>query len=91
MSKPLEKRINKHLLLHLDKYNRLHPNQSGFRKKHSCQIAISSLIGQWVTNVNNDKFSGVISAEFIKKKKAFVIDHNLLLRKLALRKFQTVV
>ena len=31
LAKPLEKHINKHLLLHLDKYNLLHPSQSGFR------------------------------------------------------------
>ena len=36
LSKPLEKLINKHLLMHLDKYNLLHPNQSDFRKKNSC-------------------------------------------------------
>ena len=82
LSKPLEKHINKHLLMHLDKYNLLHPNQSGFRKKHSCQTALTSLIDQWLTNINNDEFNGVIFIDF---KKAFdVIDHSLLLRKLVL-------
>ena len=77
-----EKHINKHLLMHLDKYNLLHPNQSGFRKKHSCQTALTSLVDQWLTNINNDEFNGVIFIDF---KKAFdVIDHSLLLRKLAL-------
>ena len=42
LSKPLEKHINKHLLLHLNRYNLLHPNQSGFRKKHPCQTALKS-------------------------------------------------
>ena len=46
LSKPLEKHINKHLLLHLNRYNLLHPNQSGFRKKHSCQTALTSLVEQ---------------------------------------------
>ena len=82
MAKPLEKHINKHLLLHLDKYNLLHPSQSGFRKKHSCQTALTSVVEQWLSNINNDEFNGVIFVDF---KKAFdVIDHNLLLRKLAL-------
>ena len=82
LAKPLEKHINKHLLLHLDKYNLLHPNQSGFRKKHSCQAALTSLVERWLTNINKDEFNGVIFVDF---KKAFdVIDHNLLLRKLAL-------
>ena len=81
LAKPLEKHINKHLLLHLDKHN-LHPSQSGFRKKHSCQTALTILVEQWLSNINNDEFNGVI---FVGFKKAFdVIDHNLLLRKLAL-------
>ena len=70
LSKPLEKHINKHLLLHLDKYNLLHPNQSVFRKKHSCQTALTSLVDQRLTNVNNDEFNGVI---FILKKKPLML------------------
>ena len=82
LAKTLEKYINKHLLLHLEKYNLLHPSQSGFRKKHSCQTALTSLVEQWLSNINNDEFNGVIFVDF---KKVFdVIDHNLLLRKLAL-------
>ena len=62
--------------------NLLHPSQSGFRKKHSCQTALTSLVEQWLSNINNDEFNGVIFVDF---KKAFdVNDHNLLLRKLAL-------
>ena len=83
LSKPLQKHINKHLLMHLDKYNILHSNQSGFRKKHSCETALASLVEQWLTNINNDEFNGVIFIDL--KKKAFdVIDHSLLLRKQAL-------
>ena len=82
LAKPLEKHINKHLLLHLDKYNLFHPNQAGFRKKHSCQTVLTSLVEQWLTNINDDEFNGVIFVDF---KKAFdVTDYNLLLRKLAL-------
>ena len=81
LSKPLENHINKHLLLHLNSYNLLHPSQSGFRKKHSCQTALTSLVEQWLTNINNNEFNGAIFLDF---KKAFdVIDHVLLLRKLS--------
>ena len=80
-SKPLEKYINKHLLLHLNSCNLLHPSQSGFRKKHSCQTALTSLVEQWLTNINNNEFNGAIFVDF---KNAFnVIDHDLLLRKLS--------
>ena len=60
LAKPLEKHINKHLLLHLDKYNLLHPSLSGFRKKHSCQTALTSRVEQWLSNINNDEFNSVI-------------------------------
>ena len=81
LSKPLEKHINKHLLLHLNSYNLLHPSQSGFRKKHSCQTALKSLVEQWLTNINNNEFNCAIFVDF---RKAFdVIDHDLLLRKLS--------
>ena len=58
--KPLEKHNDKHLLLHSNKYNLLHPNQSGFWKKHSCQTALTSLVDQWLTKINNDVFYGLI-------------------------------
>ena len=75
LSKPLEKHINKHL--HLNSYNLLHPSQSGFRKKHSCQTALTSLVEQWLININNNGFNGAILVDF---KKAFdVIGHDLLL------------
>ena len=81
LSKPPEKHINKLPLLHLNIYNLLHPSQSGFRKKHSCQSALTSLGEQWLTNINNNQFNGAIFVDF---KKAFgVIDHDLLLRKLS--------
>ena len=68
LAKPLEKHANKHLLLHLDKCNLLHPNQSGFRKRHFCQTAISSLVDQWLSNINNDEFDGVVLVDLKKKK-----------------------
>ena len=81
-AKPLEKHINKHLLLHLDKYIFSIPASLVSEKKHPCQTALTSLVEQWLSNINNDEFNGVIFVDF---KKAFdVIDHNLLLRKLAL-------
>ena len=44
--------------------------------------ALTSLVEQWLTNIDNYEFNGVI---FVDLKKAFdVIDHDLLLRKLFL-------
>ena len=60
----------------------MHPAQSGFRKHHSCQTTLTNLTDKWLNNINNNQFTGVIFADFAK---AFdLIDHELLLRKLAL-------
>ena len=82
MSKPLEKHLKQNLLSHLTIYNLLHPNQSGFRARHSCHTALTNLIEQWHININNDLLTGTIFVDFAK---AFdTIDHKLLLRKLAM-------
>ena len=84
LSKPLEKHMYKCLMSHISKHNLLHPNQSGFRTNHSCHTALINLVDEWLSNINNNKFTGVLFVDFAK---AFdVIDHHLLLRKLALYK-----
>ena len=81
LSKPLEKHINKHLVKHLDINNLIYPNQSGFRKKHSCHTSLIHLVDHWLEKINRNEFCGALFIDF---KKAFdVIDHNLLLRKLS--------
>jgi hypothetical protein len=80
LSKPLEKHIQKHIVHHLDKYDLIHENQSGFRKMHSCHTALTSLVEECYTNIKDRILTGVVFADFAK---AFdVIDHSLLLRKL---------
>ena len=80
LSKPLEKHINKHIISHFNRYDLLHPSQSGFRKNHSCHTALTNLVDQWLTNINKNEFSGVLFVDFAK---AFdCIDHNLLVKKL---------
>ena len=54
---------------------------SGFREHHSCHTALTTLVDTFYKNINNNEFT-VLFVDFAK---AFdVIDHNLLLRKLAL-------
>jgi len=53
----------------------------GLEKNHSCHTALTSLADQWLSNINDNKFCGALFMDFAK---AFVvIDHDLLLRKLA--------
>ena len=81
LSKPLEKHIYKCLNFHLNKYDLIHPNQSGFRELHSCHTALTKLIDRWLVNVNKRQVTGVLFVDFAK---AFdVINHKLLLKKLA--------
>ena len=81
LSKPLEKHISKHLEAHTSKYDLLHQNQSGFRRNHSCHTALVNLTDHWLTNINVNRITGAIFVDFAK---AFdVLDHKLLLRKLA--------
>lgn len=82
ISKPLEKHINKHILQHLNTYDLIHVSQSGFRANHSCHTALTTLIEQWLNNINKNKLCGALFVDFAK---AFdVINHDLLLKKLAI-------
>ena len=84
LSKPFEKHINKHILAHLNKNNLLHQNQSGFRENHSCHTALTSLVDQWLSSINDNTFCGALFADFVE---AFDgIDHDLLFRKSAVNR-----
>ena len=82
VSKVIEKHVTKHLFSYLNKYKLLHEAQSGFRKHHSCQTALIKLINDWLKHIDQENIVGAI---FFDLKKAFdVVDHEILLQKLAL-------
>ena len=87
ISKVIEKHVTKHLFAYLNKYSLLHKSQSGFRKHHSCNTALINLIDRWLNSIDK---GDIIGAVFFKLRKAFdVVDHDLLLEKLAACKFST--
>ena len=82
LSKPLEKHIHKHLANFVENHNLFHSLQSGFRKHHSCQTALSRMCSSWLSAINK---CNMVGAVFIDLRKAFdLIDHDLLLNKLTL-------
>ena len=87
LSKPLERYLKQNIQAHFKRYNLLHPNQSGFREKHSCHSMLTNLVEQWHHNINEDLVTGTIFVDFAK---AFdVINHKLLIKKLMIYGFSS--
>ena len=80
ISKIIERAVHKQLSEFLETNNLLHPNQSGFRPKHSTNTLLMKLVNQWSLNIEKKQLNGVA---FIDLRKAFdTVDHELLLSKL---------
>ena len=87
ISKIIEKHIRKHLFAYLNKYSVQLKSQSGFRKQQSCNTALINLIDRWLNSIDK---GDIIGALFFDLRKPFdVVDHDLLLEKLAAYQFST--
>ena len=70
---------------YLESNSLLYNHQSGFRRVHSCQTALTKIVENWLNALNNSETVGTV---FLDLTKAFdLVNHKLLLQKLAAFKF----
>ena len=80
ISKLLEKAVHSRVYDFMEQTNQMYPSQYGFRKKHSCETAISELVAEIVKNMDEKKYTLGI---FLDLSKAFdTLSHDVLLKKL---------
>ena len=85
LSKVYERHISNSLKLFLEKHKLLNNQQSGFRKFHSCETALTQIVDNWIEAINNNNLVGTI---FLDLTKAFdLINHSLLIEKLKCYRF----
>lgn len=84
LSKLFEKIVYAQIYEYLIKYKLIHPNQSGFRSKHSCVTALTKIVDHILKEMDQGNYTGVLFLDF---KKAFdMVNHTILLSKLKVYK-----
>ena len=82
LSKPIEKHIHVTIYEFLEQHKLFHELQSGFRKGHSCNTALTSMCDSWLSSINESLICGAIFLDF---RKAFdLVNHQILGQKVNL-------
>ena len=80
VAKVFERLVHQQLFSHLQKYNILHPTQSGFRPRYTTQDVLVGLVDSWRQALDAELLVGAIMMDL---SKAFdCVDHSILVRKL---------
>ena len=86
-SKILERAVFAQVVDYLESNNLLHPSHHGFRSKHNTTTALAQMFEVWLEAFDDNEISAVILLDM---SAAFdVVDHNILLKKLAIYGFDT--
>ena len=73
---------------YLDKYALLHKNHSGFGKNHSTESALILMMDTWLKAINEGKLVGCAMIDF--RKTFDLVDHELLLKKMRIYRFNNL-
>ena len=85
ISKIYERHIATQIHSYFENTDIIHKRQSGFRKHHSCNTALTRLIDAWIKYVDCGQLVGAV---FLDLRKAFdLVDHQILIYKLKLYHF----
>ncbi|KAI8519492.1 hypothetical protein Bbelb_027490 [Branchiostoma belcheri] len=80
ISKILERAVHNQFYDYFNKNKLLTQSQSGFRKAHSCETALHSVVEDWIESMDKKQQTGVI---FCDLSRAFdTLDHDIMLLKL---------
>ena len=80
LSKLLERHVAENLKSYLNEFDLLYERQSGFRANHSCETALTAIVDDWLTAIDNNEIVGTVLLDL---SKAFdLVSHSLLLEKL---------